>query len=66
MPMKKRLIKVGNSRAVVIPRDWLKYYEEKAGQPIKNILMELGNVITISIAKENENRVEITNCLESD
>ena len=59
MPLKRRLIKVGNSRAVVIPPDWLKYYEEKTGQPIKNILMELDNVITISIAKENEKGMEL-------
>ena len=56
MPLMRRLIKVGNSRAVVIPPDWLKYYEEKAGQPIKNILMELNNVITISIAKEKKTK----------
>lgn len=66
MPLKRRLIKVGNSRAVVIPPDWLKYYEEKAGQPIKNILMELDNVITISIAKENQNQAEIATCPKRD
>jgi len=54
MPLKRRLIRVGNSRAVVIPPDWLKYYEEKAGQPIRNILMELDGVIIISIPKENQ------------
>jgi antitoxin component of MazEF toxin-antitoxin module len=54
MPLKRRLIKVGNSRSVVIPPDWLKYYEEKAGQPIKNILMELNNIITISIPRKKE------------
>ncbi len=58
MPLKRRLIRVGNSRAVVIPPDWLKYYEEKAGQPIKNILMELNNVITISIDKEEETKLK--------
>ena len=52
MPLKRRLIKVGNSRAVVIPPDWLRYYEEQSGRPIQNILMELNNVITISIGKE--------------
>ena len=56
MPLIRKLIKVGNSRAVVIPPDWLKYYEEKAGQPIKDILMELNNVITISIAKEKKTK----------
>jgi len=43
---------------VAIPPDWLKYYEEKAGQPIKNILMELNNVITISIAREKKTKLK--------
>ena len=59
MPSKKRLIRVGNSRAVVIPPGWLRYYEEKAGQPVNNVLMELDNVITISIPGGNENQSEI-------
>lgn len=49
MPLKRKLIKVGNSRAVVIPPDWLKYYEDKTGQPIEEILMELNNVITLTV-----------------
>lgn len=49
MPLIRRLIKVGNSRAVVIPPSWLRYYEEKAGQPIDEILMELNDVITLAV-----------------
>ncbi len=49
MPLKRKLIKVGNSRAVVIPPDWLRYYEDKTGQPIEEILMELNNVITLTV-----------------
>ena len=49
MPLIRKLIKVGNSRAVIIPPDWLKYYEERDGKPIETILMELDNVITIAI-----------------
>ena len=51
MPLMKKLIKVGNSRAVVIPPGWIRYYEEKTGAPIVNILMELNNVITIAVPK---------------
>ena len=47
MPLKKKLIKVGNSRMVAIPPAWLKYYEEESGQTIVDILMEVDNVITI-------------------
>jgi len=54
MPLLRRLIKIGSSRAVTIPPDWLKYYEEKTGKPIETILMELNNVITIAIAGQPE------------
>jgi len=54
MPLVRKLIKVGNSRPVIIPPDWLKYYEQEAGKPINNILMELNNVITISVGKTQE------------
>ena len=51
MPLMRKLIRVGNSRAVVIPPGWLRYYEEKAGGPISTILMELNGTITITIPK---------------
>ena len=51
MPLLRRLIKVGNSRAVVIPPGWLRYYEEKGGEPIRSILMELNGAITITVPK---------------
>ena len=49
IPLKRKLIKVGNSRAVVIPPDWLRYYEDKTGQPVEEILMELNNAITLTV-----------------
>lgn len=55
MPIKKKLIKLGNSRVVVIPQDWLKYYEEKQGIEVQDVLMELNNVITIAVEIEGEN-----------
>ena len=50
----RKLIKVGNSRAVVIPPDWIRYYEEKHGYPISEILMELNNIITIAVDEPKE------------
>ena len=47
----RKLIKVGNSRAVTIPPDWLKYYERETGEPIKTIFMKIDNVITIFVTK---------------
>ena len=47
--LKRKLVKTGNSRAVIIPSDWIRYYEEKYGKPVVTILMELGNIITITV-----------------
>jgi len=55
MPIKRKLITVGNSRAVVIPYEWLKYYEDKqGGVKIQDVIMELNNVITIAVEIEEE------------
>jgi hypothetical protein len=49
MPLKRRLIKIGTSKAVTIPPDWLKYYEDLRGEPVEDILMEIDDNITISV-----------------
>ena len=54
MPLLRKLIKVGHSRAVVLPSDWLKAHELETGQEVQAILMEVNNAITIipKLAKE--------------
>ncbi len=47
MPLVRKIIKVGNSRAIILPPDWLKYHENKTGQPLTEMLMEVDNVITL-------------------
>ncbi len=49
MPLVKKLVKVGNSRMVSIPPDWLKFYEDKTGVPIEELLMELNGEIKIYV-----------------
>jgi len=44
MPILKKLIKVGNSVAVVLPSQWLRYYGLKEGD---EILMEINDAIVI-------------------
>ena len=46
MPMVKKLVAVGNSKAVVLPREWLDF-EERRG-PFETVLMNIeGDTITI-------------------
>lgn len=54
MPLLRKLIKVGHSRAVVLPSDWLKNHELETGQELQAILMEVDNVITITPKLEKE------------
>jgi hypothetical protein len=49
MPLKRKLIDVGGSRAVCLPADWLKFHEDKMGHKIENILLEINGVIRISV-----------------
>ncbi|MBA7683086.1 hypothetical protein ES703_91442 [subsurface metagenome] len=57
MPLIKKLIKLGkSSRAVVIPAEWLEYYE-KQGVSIESILMELNGEIIIRIPTEAEGKL---------
>jgi antitoxin component of MazEF toxin-antitoxin module len=54
MPLKRKLIDVGNSRAVVIPAEWLKEKEDRTGRQIEYILLEV-NGVTITV-EEPENK----------
>ncbi|MDD8013688.1 MAG: hypothetical protein PHX05_09445 [Acidobacteriota bacterium] len=56
MPLKRKLIKVGNSRAIVIPTDWLKAVEDCVG-PIEYVLMDIGDKISIAFLAPGEERV---------
>lgn len=58
MPIIRKLVKVGNSRMVTIPPDWLEFYERETGQPVEEVLMELNNEITIYI-KPKVKEVEV-------
>ncbi len=55
MPIVRKIIEAGKtSRAVIIPKSWLEFYEKKSGQPIEEVTMEVNGVIKIEpvISKE--------------
>jgi len=54
MPIERKVIKIGNSRAVTIPDGWLNYFEKKLGRPITFVLLEINNVITISVQEDGQ------------
>ena len=55
MPLVKRLIRLGSSRALIIPWEWLEYYE-KLGLSVEEVLLELNGEITMRIPTEAERK----------
>ena len=43
MPLLKKLIDLGNSKAITIPKDWLDYYKERNGVELETVLMEISD-----------------------
>jgi antitoxin component of MazEF toxin-antitoxin module len=47
MPLIQKVIQVGDSRAVTIPKTWLTYYERKNGCAIEEVAVEVDGKLTI-------------------
>ena len=47
MPLIQKVIQIGDSRAVTIPKSWLTYYERQSGQSIKEVSVEVNGKLTI-------------------
>jgi len=43
----RKIIEVGTSRAVTIPKDWLEFYEKQFGKPIEEVAIEVNKVLKI-------------------
>jgi len=54
MPIEKKLIHLGRSRVISIPKTWLSLAEEKEGKKIISIAMEVDGCITLSPIFEKE------------
>ena len=49
---KRKIIRVGNSLAVTIPRNWLEYYERKNGKLVEVLIETNGNLTIHPISDE--------------
>ncbi len=54
MPLIKRVIQVGDSHAVTIPKTWLEYYERQSGQKIREVAVEVNGKLVIRPILEKE------------
>jgi len=54
MGIERKLITVGNSLAVTIPKGWLDDIKRKHGHPIEKVVMEISDIIVIKPIEEAE------------
>lgn len=47
MPIIRKILNVGDSRAITIPKTWLDYIEKEHGIKIKEVAIEVDRVLTI-------------------
>lgn len=59
MPIIRKIIEVGKtSKAVIIPKSWLEYYEKNEGHTIETVAIEVNRVLKITpmIPKESKQK----------
>jgi len=55
MPIIRKVCKIGTGSAVFLPASWLKFLEEKYGQPVDRVAIEVNEVLKIrAIINEKE------------
>ena len=58
MPVIRRVLKVGNSKAVTLPKGWLDYFEKESGEKICEVAIEINRVLRISPVFEKKEAAE--------
>jgi len=48
MPIIRKVIEIGNSKAVCIPKSWFEYFENESGHKISEVTIEVNRVLKIS------------------
>lgn len=49
MPIVRKIIDVGKtSKAVIIPKSWLQFYEKESGEEITEVAIEVNRVLKVS------------------
>ena len=59
MPIQRRILNVGNSQAVTIPKSWLRTAEEVEGKKIIAIAMEVDGSIIMNPVFEKELKASV-------
>ena len=62
MPIQRKILNVGDSQAVTLPKSWLRSAEEIEGKKIIAISMEVDGSITLNPVFEKELKASVIPC----
>jgi len=48
MPIIRKIFKIGSSKAVCLPKDWIEYYEKETGTRIEAVAIEVNRILKIA------------------
>jgi len=57
MPIIRKVVDVGSSKAVTLPKTWLEFFEKELGKPIEYVALEVNEELKISPYIPPENKV---------
>jgi len=59
MPLIRKIVRIGNAKAITIPKGWLVYWQRKTNAPIVEVGIEVdGTLIVTPILPEKETKKE--------
>jgi len=47
LPIIRKVVTVGDSRGITIPKSWLDFYERETGEKIREVTIEVNKVLTV-------------------
>jgi len=64
MPLSRKLIKIGHSKAVTLPSSWIENIERETGQKITELYIEVNGILKVSPVLEKKKGSEELSCAE--
>ena len=59
MPIIRKIIDVGKtSKAVIIPKSWLEFYEQETGEKIEKVTIEVNRILRITPLLEKKESLQ--------
>jgi len=59
MPLIRKLVQVGGSRGITLPKSWLEYIQKKHGVELKEVAIEVDQVLIIEPIITNKQVEEV-------